>query len=292
MDFQKKCAALKQLVEAEDSLDFIMEAHNALSAKIAEESGFPAIWASGLSISASLGLADRNHASWTQVLEVAEFMADHVDVPILIDGDTGFGNYQNVIRLTRKLGQKGVSGLCIEDKVFPKLNSFLGENQALAPVEDFCSKIRAAKDNQLDSNFVVVARTETLIAGRSMSEALDRAHQYREAGADAILIHSKKNNADEVVEFARRWERRSPLVVVPTMYFRTPASVFRQAGISCVIWANHSLRASITAMRRVTDRIKRSESVMDIESEIASLNDVFQLSGEVQAQEVDRRYAA
>ncbi|MBA3772251.1 MAG: phosphoenolpyruvate mutase [Ramlibacter sp.] len=290
MDYRSKCAALKALV-LDRELTFVMEAHNALSAKIAEECGFPAIWASGLSISASMGLADRNHASWTQVLDVSEFMADHVNVPILIDGDTGFGNYQNVIRLTRKLGQKGIAGLCLEDKVFPKLNSFLGESQALTPAEDFCSKLRAAKDAQLDGNFVVVARTEALVSGLGMNEALERAHKYLEAGADAILIHSKNSTSDEVVEFARLWESRCPLVVVPTKYYRTPASVFRSARISCVIWANQNLRSAISAMRRTSERIMRTESIMEVEDEIASLEEVFRLTGEMQAQEADRRYA-
>jgi phosphoenolpyruvate phosphomutase len=290
VDYRDKCRSLKGHVQG-DELTFIMEAHNALSAKIAQEAGFPAIWASGLSISATLGLADRNHASWTQVLDVAEFMADHIDVPVLLDGDTGFGNYQNVMRLVRKLGQRGISGVALEDKIFPKLNSFLGENQELTPVEDFCSKLRAAKDAQLDPNFVVIARTEALISGRGMGEAMERAERYREAGADAILIHSKRKTPEEVLEFARRWERRSPLVVVPTMYYRTPASAFREAGISCVIWANHSLRASISAMRRTTSAILRNESVEPVEGDIASLEDVFNLTGEVQAREADKRYA-
>ncbi len=290
MDYRDKCRALKSYILGDD-ITFIMEAHNALSARIAQEAGFRAVWASGLSISATLGLADRNHASWTQVLDVAEFMADHVSVPVLLDGDTGFGNYQNVMRLTRKLGQRGIAGVCLEDKIFPKLNSFLGDNQELTPIDDFCSKLRAAKDSQLDENFSVIARTETLIAGRGMEEALERAERYREAGADAILIHSKRKTADEVLEFARRWERRGPLVVVPTMYYRTPASAFREAGISCVIWANHSLRSSISAMRRTTSAIMRNESVAPIEEDIASLDEVFNLTGEVQAREADKRYA-
>ncbi|MBA2673057.1 MAG: phosphoenolpyruvate mutase [Ramlibacter sp.] len=290
VNYQDKCRALKSYILGDD-ITFVMEAHNALSARIAQEAGFRAVWASGLSISATLGLADRNHASWTQVLDVAEFMADHVSVPVLLDGDTGFGNYQNVMRLTRKLGQRGIAGVCLEDKIFPKLNSFLGDNQELTPIDDFCSKLRAAKDSQVDENFSVIARTETLIAGRGMEEALERAERYREAGADAILIHSKRKTADEVLEFARRWERRSPLVVVPTMYYRTPASAFRDAGISCVIWANHSLRSSISAMRRTTSAIMRNESVAPIEEDIASLDEVFNLTGEVQAREADKRYA-
>ena len=105
-------------------LEFLMEAHNGLSAKIVEESGFKGIWAIGLSISASLGLRDNNEASWTQILEVCEFMSDATKVPILVDGDTGYGNFNNMRRLVRKLEQRNIAGVCIEDKIFPKTNSF------------------------------------------------------------------------------------------------------------------------------------------------------------------------
>ncbi len=229
-----------------------MESHSALSAKIAEDAGFEALWASRLSISASMGLSDRNEASWTQVLEVVEFMADHTKVPILMDGDTGFGNFNNVRRLVKKLSQKGVAGVCLEDKLFPKLNSFLGDGQELADIEEFSGKIKAAKDSQLHDDFCVVARTEALVAGHGMDEALKRADRFHAAGADAILIHSKKDTGDEVLEFCKRWENRCPVVIVPTKYYKTPTTTYREAGVSTVIWANHSLRASIAAMKRVT----------------------------------------
>lgn len=187
----KKTTQLNNLIQSKNAT-FFMEAHNALSAKIAERSGFEALWASGLSISASMGVSDRNEISWTQVLDVVEFMADHVHIPILMDGDTGFGNFNNVRRLVKKLSQKGIAGVCLEDKLFPKLNSFLGEKQTLADVSEFCGKIKAAKDSQLDADFCVVARTEALISGYEMEEALMRAEHFHEAGADAILIHSKK----------------------------------------------------------------------------------------------------
>ena len=108
-----------------DKLEFIMEAHNGLSARIVEETGFKGIWASGLSISAALGVRDNNEASWTQVLEVCEFMADATNIPILLDGDTGYGNFNNMRRLVTKLEQRGIAAVCIEDKLFPKTNSFI-----------------------------------------------------------------------------------------------------------------------------------------------------------------------
>ncbi len=267
-----------------------MEAHNALSAKIAENSGFEALWASGLSISASMGLCDRNEASWTQVLDIIEFMVDHTEVPILVDGDTGFGNFNNVRRLVKKLSQKGAAGVCLEDKLFPKLNSFLGENQALADISEFCGKIKAAKDSQLDTDFCVVARTEALIAGQGMNEALTRAMHFYEAGADAILIHSKQSVADEIVEFCNEWANRCPVIIVPTKYFKTPTQVFRDMNVSGIIWANHSLRASIAAMQKITQKIKQEESVYPIENDIASLDVIFSLTNEFEAQQAEKKY--
>ena len=271
-------------------LNFLMESHNALSAKIAEQAGFSGLWASGLTISAALGLSDRNEASWTQVLDVVEFMTDHVKIPVLVDGDTGFGNYHNVIRLVKKLFQKHVSGVCLEDKIFPKMNSFIGEGQKLADIDDFCSKIKAAKDTQLDDDFTVIARTEALISGMSMSEALKRAEHYWLAGADAILIHSKCDNADEIMTFAAEWSCRCPLVIVPTKYYATPTEKFRKANISTIIWANHSLRSSIVAMRETTRHIFENQSISRIEQDIATLDDVFSLTNEVNASLADSLY--
>jgi len=271
-------------------LSFLMEAHNGLSAKIAEEACFEGIWASGLTISASLGLRDSNEASWTQVLEVLEYMADAASIPILVDGDTGYGNFNSVRRLVRKLGERGIAGVCIEDKLFPKTNSFIGEAQPLADIEEFCGRIRAGKDSQTDDDFTLVARVEALISGRSMAEALQRAEAYRQAGADAILIHSKQSTAAEILTFTREWADRAPLVIVPTTYYATPTDVFRNAGISAVIWANHLLRASITAMQETARAIVAEESLNSIEGRVASVKDIFHLAANGELEAAERRY--
>lgn len=170
------------------------------------------------------------------------------------------------------------------------MNSFLGENQPLAPADDFCSKLKAAKDAQSDEDFIVVARTEALISGLGMGEALSRCEQYRQAGADAILIHSKKQNADEILAFAEEWDNRAPLVIVPTKYYNTPTEMFRQSGISAVIWANHSLRASVVAMREATKQIFEQQSVAGLEKNIATLEELFALTNEINAGLADARY--
>jgi phosphoenolpyruvate phosphomutase len=272
-----RSAKLRQMLLS-DQLEFLMEAHNGLSARIVREAGFSGIWASGLSISAQLGVRDNNEASWTQVVDVLEFMADASDLPILLDGDTGYGNFNNMRRLVRKLEQRGIAGVCIEDKQFPKTNSFLnGERQPLAEVAEFAGKIAAGKDTQHDPNFSIVARVEALIAGWGMDEALRRAEAYRLAGADAILIHSKLSKPDEIVTFAREWAGRGPLVIVPTRYYSTPTNVFRLAGISLVIWANHMVRSATSAMQSVAKEIFASQTLVNIEDRIVPVDEIFRL---------------
>jgi phosphoenolpyruvate phosphomutase len=267
-----------------------MEAHNGLSAKIVEEAGFPLIWASGLSVSAALGVRDRNEASWTQVLEMLEFMAEGTSVPILVDGDTGHGDFNNFRRLVIKLCQRDIAAVCIEDKVFPKTNSFLDGSHSLADVKEFCGKIRAGKDSQPDPDFRIIARTEAFIAGRSRAEALDRAAAYVEAGADGILVHSRLPTAEQVLAFAAQWPALAPLLIVPTKYYSTPVALFRRAGISIVIWANHTLRASIAAMRAVTRQIFTEQSLIEVEGRIAGLDEVFRIVGNAEIAEAERRY--
>jgi phosphoenolpyruvate phosphomutase len=284
-----KFARFRHLLHAPE-LSFIMEAHNGLSAKIVEEAGFPGIWASSLSISAALGVRDNNEASWTQVLEVLEFMADATTIPILVDGDTGYGNFNNMRRLVRKLCERGIAAVCIEDKLFPKTNSFVGQAQPLADVEEFCGKIKAGKDSQTDGDFCIVARVEALISGWGMDEALKRAEAYHKAGADGILIHSKMATADEILTFAREWANRGPLIIVPTMYYRTPTDAYRDAKISMAIWANHNMRAAITAMRETSRKVFEQQSLVEVEDEIASVKDVFELAGNKELAEAERRY--
>ncbi len=284
-----RAAALRALL-AGPELAFLMEAHSGLSARIVEEAGFAGIWGSGLAMSASLGLRDNNEASWTQVLEQVEYMADATRLPILLDGDTGYGNFNSVRRLVAKLCARGVAGVCIEDKLFPKTNSFIGEQQPLADVEEFCGRIRAGKDSQTDDDFCLVARTEALISGHPMDEALRRAEAYHRAGADAILIHSKQRTAHEILGFMARWGDRCPVVIVPTMYYATPTAAFREAGISTVIWANHLVRASITAMRQTASRIHADQALSEVEDRIASVRDIFTLVDNEELERAGDRY--
>jgi phosphoenolpyruvate phosphomutase len=278
-----------QLLQKQTTI--LMEAHNGLSAKLAAEAGFTALWASGLSISAALGVRDNNEASWTQVLEVLEFMSDATDLPILLDGDTGYGNFNNVRRLVRKLEQRNIAGVCLEDKLFPKTNSFIGgEKQALAEVDEFCGKLRAAKDTQVDPDFVVVARTEAFIAGWGLEEALLRATAYADNGADVVLVHSKRSDSQEILAFMSKWDNRVPVVIVPTKYPSEPLSKLVDAGITNFIFANHALRSVVTVLQRNLKILHDTQDLMSIENDIASVNEVFRLQNVQELKSSEDKY--
>jgi phosphoenolpyruvate phosphomutase len=286
----KKTAQFRKLLASRE-LEFLLEAHNGISARIAEEAGFKAIWAGGLCLSAQYGVRDNNEASWTQVLEMLEFMADATSVPILLDGDTGYGNFNNVRRLVRKLEQRGVAALCIEDKLFPKTNSFIdGDKQQLSDVDEFCSRIKAGKDAQHDADFTIITRTEAFIAGWGLDEALRRAEAYHAAGSDGILVHSALSRPTEVLAFQKEWAGRSPVVIVPTKYHSTPTDVFREAGFSLAIWANHLLRSAVAAMQETAAAIAREQNLRSVEDRIAPVKELFRLQGASELQEAEERY--
>ncbi|MEW2546332.1 phosphoenolpyruvate mutase [Streptomyces sp. NPDC047002] len=288
---QRRTTRLRSLLEGPD-LDFLMEAHSGLSARIVEEAGFPAVWASGLTLSAQSGVRDNNELSWTQVLDQVEFMADASGLPVLLDGDTGYGDFNNARRLVRKLEQRGAAGVCLEDKTFPKTNSFINSlAQPLADVDEFSGKLKAVKDSQLDPDFCLVARVEALIAGWGLGEALRRAEAYRLSGADAILIHSRERHAGEILAFAREWAGRSPLVIVPTTYAAgTPTDTFRAAGVSVAIWANHMLRAATRAMQETARAVRAEETPAGLGTAVVPVAELFRLQDAEELSRAERRY--
>jgi phosphoenolpyruvate phosphomutase len=269
----------------------LMGAHDGLSARIAAAEGFPALWASGFCMSTALGVRDHNEASWTQLLAVVEMMVEAVDVPVLVDGDTGHGDFSTARRFARRAERIGAAGVCFEDKTFPKMNSFVGDSHPLVPIDEFCGKIEACKDSQRDPNFVLVARTEALIAGRPLTEALERAGAYAEAGADALFVHSRHTTAAEIGEFASRWDGRVALLVAPTTFPDTPLATFERMGIAGLIWANQSMRAAFAAMRQLCRQVRSAGGVFGIEHQVAPLAEVFSLLRYQDVQHDERRYS-
>ena len=286
----KKTSQFRSLLNS-PKLEFLLEAHNGISAKIAEESGFKGLWAGGLAIAAQYGVRDSNEASWTQVLEVLEFMADATSIPIMLDGDTGYGNFNNVRRLVQKLEQRGIAAVCIEDKLYPKTNSFIdGNKQELANIDEFCSRIKAGKDAQKDDEFSIITRVEAFISGWGLGEAIKRAEAYHEAGSDGILIHSAKSEPSEIIAFKNEWGDRLPVIIVPTKYYSTPTEIFSQVGISIAIWANHMIRSSIESMQQTAASIIHNKSVVALEDKIASVSEIFRLQGVSELLEAEEMY--
>lgn len=275
-----KARRLRDLLAGERLLRFV-GAHSGLSARLVETHGFDGIWASGLEISASAGVPDASILTMTDILDRSTEMDEASALPVMCDCDTGYGSSTNAIRMVEKFERAGVAAVCIEDKVFPKRNSFAGVPQHLAPVSEFVGKLMACKSVQRTPDFLLVARTEALIAGAGLDEALLRAGQYAAAGADLILIHSKSKDPGEVVEFARRWNRRLPLVIVPTTY---PSIMERfndrellDLGIRIVIFANHGIRAAIRAMDEAFAEIRRTGGVHTLGPRLVDLKTVFAL---------------
>lgn len=266
-------------------LTFFMECHSGLSAKIAKEAGHKALWASGLSMSASRGVRDANELSWTQVVDSCdEMVRGGGGLPLLVDGDTGYGNFNNARRFVNACEQRGVAGVCFEDKLFPKQNSFvLGETQKLADAKEFGLKIKACKDVVQSDDFAVVARLESFITGLGLEDALQRASIYEDHGADAILCHSKKETAEDIEAFMTNWKGKVPVIIVPTTYINTPISKFDELGVSGVIWANHQLRASILAMQHACYSIKDTPMV--------SVKEIFRLQEQDELNADEKKYA-
>ncbi|WP_447977878.1 isocitrate lyase/phosphoenolpyruvate mutase family protein [Candidatus Nitrospira bockiana] len=267
-------------------------AHDALSAKLIQQAGFDAIWASGFAISASLKcIPDASFITSTEQLEIERNMAEAVSIPIIADCDTGYGNALNVMRTVNDRERAGVAAICIEDNVYPKRCSFYaGVRRELIPIEEHCGKIRAAKAAQTIPEFVVIARTEALIAGWGQDEALQRAEAYAEAGADAVLIHSKSSTFDELKAVAKAWSGRAPLVVVPTIFDGVTAAELEEAGFKIVIYANQLVRASIRAMKDALTVIKQDTRPGSVNDRIVKLKEVYEIVGVPQMEEDERRF--
>jgi len=270
----------------------VMAAHSPLSAVLAEEAGFDGLWASGFELSALYGLPDVSLVSMTQHLEMVRAIADRCGLPIVADIDTGFGNALNVIHAVRHYERAGAAAVVIEDKTFPKVTSLVaGGRQELLRAEEFQGKVRAALEARRDPDFLVIARTEALIAGLGESEALNRAAAYEAAGADMILVHSKKKTPAEVESFAHAWTGRAPLVLVPTAYPDLTVERIKALGkVKMVIYGNHAIRAAVTAMQRIFARIRAEGGIQSLTKDIVPVEEIFRLQRMDQVKADEEKY--
>lgn len=288
MNNQSKIDLLRSRLNTADPA-IAMAAHNPLSAKLAAEAGYGAVWVSGFELSASYAVPDASILPVSANLEITRAMSAVQDLPLVVDMDTGFGNAVNVAYIVPQFAAAGASAVVIEDKMFPKDSSLRSEGRhALVSVEEFQGKIAAAK---AASSALVFARTETLIAGLGQDEAIRRGLAYVDAGADAVLIHSKSKTADEIVSFCRAWSSPVPLVIVPTSY---PQLAFDQVAelnkVGLIICGNHAIRAAVASMRSVFRRILEDKSLTGVERDIAKVSDVFALQGDKHMREIEEEF--
>ena len=265
-------------------------AFDAMSAKLVELNNFDAVWAGSFAISATHALPDASILTMTEFLSVASNMTDACSIPVIADCDTGFGGPSNVSHMVKKYENAGIAAVSIEDKTFPKQNSLLEDgNQQLLSEKDFVAKILAAKNAKINENFMIIARVEALIAGLGINEAKKRAGAYEKAGADAILIHSKKNTPDEIFEFCDTWNGNIPIIVIPTSYPHVTLDELQNHKVKMVIYANQSLRAAHWAMDEHLNKLSKVKSLNEVKTKMTSMEDIFHLQEmyEIKKQEID-----
>lgn len=270
----------------------VLETHSPLSALIAEraclriadsdaELAYDAFWSSSLTDSTERGKPD------IEVLDIPNRLANINDIfevtsmPLIMDGDTG-GKPDHFAFNIRSLERVGVSAVIIEDKTGLKKNSLFGidVHQEQEDVSAFCEKIRLGKAAQMTDDFMIIARVESLILNAGMEDALNRSDAYVGAGADAIMIHSRSQSPNEIMEFARLFRSRHagiPLICVPTSYAATYFYSLEAAGFNMVIYANHMLRSSYLAMDRVANDILRFGRTQEVETHCLSIKDILDL---------------
>jgi phosphoenolpyruvate phosphomutase len=257
-------------------------AHDAMSAILIEGHGFDAVWVSGFGVSAMAhGLPDLNLVTQTETLDATRRIEGVTELPVVVDCDNGYGGFSNVVRTAVDFDRAGVSAVCIEDNLFPKRNSlYLGDSKReLIPVDEQARRIAAAKAAQRTDNFTFIARVEALIAGHGVEEACRRADAYVEAGADAILIHSRDKTLEEIQGFLGAWEGLGevPLVAVPTLFPDFTAEELHDKGFDMVILANQPMRAAVRAIEETLDTLQRERKAAAVDPDIAPVNHVFEL---------------
>jgi phosphoenolpyruvate phosphomutase len=257
-------------------------AHDAMSAKLIEAHGFDAVWVSGLGVSTMAhALPDLNLITMTEALDAAIRIDSATTLPVIADCDNGYGGLSNVVRTVREYERAGITGICIEDNLFPKRNSlYRGESRReLIPADEQARRIAAGKRAQDGDGFFVIARVEALIAGHGVEDACARADAYAEAGADAILMHSRDKTLGEIEEFLAAWRGlgKIPLVAVPTLFPTYSATQLNEKGFDVIILANQPMRAAVRAMEETLKTMAEHGTAASVDPSIAPVDHIFEL---------------
>ena len=280
---------LRRLINAKPLVK-ILESHSGLTGLIVEHScvhkdgkkiEFDGMWSSSLTDSTSRGKPDIEAVDITTRLHSLNDSLECTTKPVIYDGDTG-GKIEHFIFTVRTLERLGISAVIIEDKIGLKKNSLFGNEvvQNQDEIDSFSAKISAGKKAQITKDFMIIARVESLILGKSLEDALERANAYVEAGADGIMIHSKNKTGGDIKEFCRIFRESNqitPIVVVPSTYNQIRESEFMRWGVNIVIYANHMLRSSYPAMQKVAQSILENERSSDANDDCMSIKEILEL---------------
>lgn len=280
---------LRRLIAAKPIVR-IMEAHDGLCGLIIENlevdsegkhKTFDGMWSSSLTDSTSKGKPDIEAVDLTTRLQDLNNILECTTKPIIFDGDTG-GKIEHFVFTVRTLERHGISAVIIEDKIGLKKNSLFGTDaiQTQDTIEHFCEKIRAGKNAQVTKDFMIIARIESLIAGKTIDDALERGNAYVEAGADGIMIHSKNKSGEDIKAFClefRKIHPKVPIVVVPTTYNHIHESELAEWGANIVIYANHMLRAAYPAMKKVAETILINERAQEVTPLCMPIKEILEL---------------
>src|SRR3954463_7938460 len=267
-------------------------AHDAMSAQLIEAYGFDAVWVSGFGVATMThALPDLNLTTMTETRAAAVRIDGATSLPVLADCDNGFGGLSNLVRTVVEFERAGIAGICVEDNLFPKRNSLYNgdSKRELVAAGEQARRIRAGKAAQDTDSFVVIARVEALIAGHGVAAACERADAYAEAGADAILIHSKDRSLREIEEFLATWSGVGivPLVAVPTLFPDFTVDELYDKGFQMVILANHPMRAAVRAMETALKALAFARKPAVLDGDIATVDHVFDLVGTKSAIELE-----
>ena len=268
---------LKNALKANEKL-VVVSANDAITAKLVEQYGFDGIWVSSFETSARLGLVDNETINLTDMVTVAKPITDAVNIPVIVDADTGYGNVEQFIRAVKELEKTGVSAVCIEDNTFPKSNSLWGGKKKINDMKKHGAKIRAGKEVQRTKEFCIIARTEALIRGYGIKEALKRANYYAKCGADMILMHSRDKTGKEALKIPKLWKRDTPLIIIPSKFPHLTNKQLFNAGYSIVIYANQTQRAKIYGVKKILQILKTKQNAQALSKYISTLDEFRSLT--------------
>jgi len=271
----------------------LVSAGDAITARLVEEAGFDGVWVSGFEVSARLGLVDNGCITMTEMLNSTKTIVEATSLPVFVDVDNGYGGVHNFVRTVREFEKIGCAGVCVEDNCFPKQNSLWGGKIPLLSMEEQGAKIKAGKDWQKNKDFIIIARTEALIRGYGMEEAVKRAKYYVKCGADMVLIHSRELSGKEALAIPKSWDVKIPLVIVPTKFPHIKNSRLFKAGFTVVVLANQTERIKIKSIRDALKIIKDKDCLLPIEKELsATLDDMRNLTPIKEMELIERKYKA